>query len=364
MKDIYELANSPMGTTQVNAITPKVISETMEEIRRGKRVFAQFYRINRDLVNTGGTQVEFPNKNSGITIQSNMAPGNTINASSMSYSATTITITKHGVGLAIQGEAIRMTKRDVIRDEIIEAGEVYADVMDTLAIAAMFPKATFLAGGLSTLTAGAGTLMIGIVSTVGDCTGATIVNYAGGCSMAFGTPAAGAASIIVWYIPTTAGLCTVSATAVSFSAKDIQTGQANIQGYNFNPDVIVVHPRRYTELLYDPAVNFVQRSAYTGQGIPMNSEIGRLWDMRVIVTNKAPIYGVVLVDSTALGYCIERLDLSLIKDDVTGLSTDQLFFWGFTERTYGVVNPRAYGAIAWKGTVTTASSTFELQPSY
>jgi len=66
MKTIKELQVEP---ADVKAITPKVISATMEEIRRGKRIWAQFYRINRDLVGTGGTQVEFPKKGTGVAME-------------------------------------------------------------------------------------------------------------------------------------------------------------------------------------------------------------------------------------------------------------------------------------------------------
>ncbi|RLF22423.1 MAG: hypothetical protein DRN15_09030 [Thermoprotei archaeon] len=342
MKEIFELAGT-ISTSDITALTPKVMSATVEEIRRGKRVFAQFYKVNRDLVGTGGTQVEFPKKSSNVVVQTNMSAGAAITAEKISYDAVTISIKKHGVGLAFQGEALRQVKRDVIADAIKEAGEAYADAMDTLALEAMFPTVTIV--GSSSIGAAAGTIIIGVKSTIGNVS--NIVQDANGCTVNFG---AATGTIVAWYIPTTAGARRVSAAAGSLSAKDILMARSDIISKNFEPDVVIIHPKRLAEIIYDPATKFVEAWAYRGAGPLMNGEIGQMWGLKVIVTNKAPIYGAILVDSDDLGYCVERMDLELKRDEYTGINKDILYFWGFAERNYGVVNPEAYGAVALQGT--------------
>lgn len=341
MKDIFELAST--ASADVTVLTPKVISATIEEIRRGKRVLAQFYRTNTDLKTTGGTQVEFPAKGSGVVVTTNMSPGNTITTSAITYTATTIAVQKHGVGLGFYGEATRQVKRDIIRDAIQEAGEAYADAMDTLALEAMFPTVNIVGTTVSTIDA-SGTLVIGIKSTVGIVTSMFLNSTMS--QVIFG----GAGTVVAWYIPTTAGGRTLTATAGSLSAKDILLCKSEIVAYNFEPDVVIVNPKRLPELFYDPSAKFLEAWAYRGAGPLFNGEVGQMWGLKVIVTNKAPIFGAILIDSRNLGYDVQRLDLDLKRDEITGLSTDMLYFYGFCESKPGVVNPRAFGAVALSGT--------------
>jgi len=94
MKSIEELA---LGTADVKAITPKVISATIEEVARGKRVFAQLFKENRDLVGKPGLEISFPKKGTGISATFDVSPGGTVPASSFAYSAVTIRVKKGGL---------------------------------------------------------------------------------------------------------------------------------------------------------------------------------------------------------------------------------------------------------------------------
>jgi len=72
MKSIEELA---LGTVDVAAITPKVISKAIQEIARGERVFAQFFRENRDLMGPGKPhEISFPKKKTGISVTWDVSP--------------------------------------------------------------------------------------------------------------------------------------------------------------------------------------------------------------------------------------------------------------------------------------------------
>ena len=47
MKELAELAG--LGTADVQAITPKIISKTVDSVSRRKAVVSQIFRENRDL---------------------------------------------------------------------------------------------------------------------------------------------------------------------------------------------------------------------------------------------------------------------------------------------------------------------------
>jgi len=358
MKDyIQELAHSPLGTSDVTAITPKVIAAAIEEIRRAKRIWAQFYRPNRDLMGSGGREVDFPKKKSGIVASWDISPGTGLSASSMTYDATTIPIKKGGVGLGFQGEAIRQANRDVLADAIKEAGEVWADTLDLVAFEAMFPSVTTLAAAAATV---AGSVyVLGISSQVGSATIAFRLNDG---SIVFGA----ADTITYHYVPTTGVLSsdTVACrryigdtSGGTFRGKDLLRARADIIAKNHYPNVAVIHPNVLTDILYDNTIKFLERSAYAANTPTelYNGELGRIWDIRVVVTTKMPRYGMAVIATGDLGYEIHRKPLNLVRDEYSGMSADVLYFWGFQEINYGVVNPHAYGAVCSYGSSGTIS---------
>ena len=341
-----------LGTTDVTAITPKVISSVIEEIRRAKRVFAQPYKSNKDLIESGGTQIAFPKKKSGITATFDISAGDGISASNMTYDAVTIAVKKGGIALGFQGEAIRQANRDVIADALKEAGEVWADTLDIVALEAMFPSAEAKPSGTGTVAVSFP--VIGIKSIADTSKFTHIINTTSASSLVV----TGANTIAYWYVPATnaggetVGARRVTTSAGSFSAKDILLARSDIISKNFEPDICIMHPDVLTDILYDPSVKFLEKSVYRGEGELYNGELGRIWDLRVIVTTKCPRYGIILIDSGDLGYEVTRKPLKMVRDEYTGMSMDVLYFWGFGEINYGVVNAGAYGAVAMQGTLT------------
>ena len=351
MKDyIQELAN--MGTTQVQAITPKVIAAVIEDIRRERRIWGQFYKVNRDLIGSGGREVDFPKKRTGITASWDVSPEEGLSAASMTFSAVTIPIKKGGVAIGFQGEAIRQAQRDVLADAIREAGEVWADTIDLVAFEALFPVAS--AEALAAGATLANSFVVGIRDM--DTASQTIVQASTGkCTVT------AANTISYWYVPLTGALSSatdsvsvrrVTDNSGTFVAKDILKGRADMLAKHHQPDVMVMHPTVLTDILYDSSVKFLEASAYGAKTPLWNAELGKVWDMSVIVTTKMPRYGIALLDSGDIGYEIHRKPMKLTRDEYSGMSMDVLYFWGFQEINYGVVNPHAYGAIAFQGNLT------------
>ena len=358
---VEELALTGMGTADVNAITPKVLATAIEEIRRSEKVWGQFYKENKDLMRNGGTEVVFGKKQYGIVCSWGLAPGQGATQSSIKFDAATIIIAKGAVGIAITGEAIRQVNRDVIADNILEAGLVYRDTLDILAMEKMFLPLNVVAA--SSFAACNGTVCLGVKGTLGDWSSGSIVQDSSGCTI--GT--AGhetAATVTIWYAPSTTNKRAAGTTngTASISPRDVLKLRADIVGYNYNPDVMVMHPDMFAEFIYDPTVKFVGNAEYASPNAPIwNGELGRVWGIRVIVSNRMPQLAIALIDSKNLGYEIVRKELDLKRDEYTGASADVLYFWGFAERNFGVVNTRAYGVVYAIGTFATGN--WEVQGS-
>jgi hypothetical protein len=328
--------------TQVEAITPKVIADVILEIRREKAVWTQFFKENRDLTRTGGDAVIFPKKAAGIVVQENLTPLTPLNVSNIRYDAVTISIAKHGIGIGIAGESIRKAMRDVVADQIKEAGLVWSDLEDRLALQAMFPLDTKIASAAGAVAA-AGPV-VGIYTRTANVS--QVVNTTIGTGSIVFT---GAGTCSYWYVPSGVAV-QLAGGGSSISAKDILLARAKMQANIVTPSVLLTAPENLVDIVYDPAARFVEQVAHTGAGIPYNFEIGRLWDMRVIVSGRVPKLAAVLIDPTYLGYKVIREELRLQRDEVTGMKQDALFYWGFGEFGYGVLTKDAYGVVLKTGT--------------
>jgi hypothetical protein len=266
----------------------------------------------------------------------------------MTFSGKTIAVTKGGVGLGLYGEAVRQTQRDVISDNINEAGLVWAETIDVAAFEAMFPTATATACNGGTFVAGSVSIL-GVKSvTPSTCTGFTIVNLGTGSSIAYASSAVG--TVTYWYCPTTAGYDSVGSGASSLVLRDVNTLKNAIVGYKFKPKILIGHPERITDVIFDTTAKFLEKSAYEGVGPVYTGEIGMVLGLKVISCVYAPTIALIAIDDARLGYQVIRKELDMQRDQYTGMSLDALYFWGFAEKGFGVVNARSYGAVAVKGT--------------
>lgn len=340
---VQELAT--MTTTDVMNITPKVIANVVEEIARESCIWSQFYRLNSDLMTNGGTEVVFPVKNSGIVAGWGLTAGSGLTAGGMSFSAVTIAVKKGGIGIGIYGEAIRQSNRDVISDCIKEAGIVWAETLDTAAFEAMFPIGYATIANAGTFVAASGPVLG--VKVAGTVTGFTVVNAG---STGNSLTATAACTISYWYAPSDIGYLGASNGASTITAKDIIAIKTAILNKKRKPQVCVINSERLTDILYDTNAKFLEGSAVRGNGEVYNGELGSLYGLRIVVNAHASTFAAVVIDPDSLGYQVVRKELDMKRDEYTGMSMDCLYFWGFGEKNYGVVNKSAYGAIVVKGT--------------
>ena len=220
-----------------------------------------------------------------------MSAGQSLSASNITYDSVTISVKKHGIGIGIQGEAIRKAARDVIADQIKEAGLMWADAEDQLALEAMFPVATITRTSAGTTAVSYN--IIGIKSKTSGFSHA-INTGSGSANVVFSD----AGTVIVYKVPSEIG-ASVGASG-SITAKNILECRSKLIGKIVNPSVLCIHPDRLVDIIYDPAVKFTEQATQTGQGFPYKSQIGKLWDMNVIVSGRVPRYSAIPVSYTHL----------------------------------------------------------------
>jgi len=337
MREIEELAG--LGTADVSVLTPKVIAAAIEEVARGKRVFAQFFKENRDLVNKPGLEIQFPKKQTGIAASWDVSPGSTISASSFDYDAVTIRVKKGGIRLEFTNEALEAAQRDVLRDHIYEAGLVWAETIDSVALDELLDlKQTIAVMGATVDVTYAVTGSVPIIF-VDEVEGNTIdaVDYYGGTFYMKDSLSSGNATVTFRFSARlhSSGLYVNAKSAQTLSVWDILTARAKLVGKHRSPDVIVINDADLPGLLFDEKVDFLDKSAYGEEGL-LNGEIGKIAGMKVVTTSRAPEGIAILIDTERLGYDVHKRDLRGYREDKP--EYDAVWYHLWAERNFGVVN--------------------------
>jgi len=346
LKEIEELADvAGVGTVAVAAITPKVISRAIIEVARGSRVFAQFFRDNRDLMGQGTPhEIAFPRKGTGVTVAWDVGQGTSIGPSSFAYSATTIRVKKAGLRLQFNNEALEAAMRDVIADHIYEAGQIWAEQLDDVAKTVMLDLTTqdkaFTTSGTITLST------FPIISV--DDTSHTIssVDYDTGTVILSGSVAAGTLNVVYagGSIQSASGSHYVVAAAINtITAQNILNARAKIVGKNFHPDVAIMNDADIPGFLYDSNVKWLDAWAYRGKGPLLNAEVGQLFGLRVVTTTRAPAGVAIVLDSSKLGYNVMKRDLKGVREDKP--EYDQVWYHYWSELNFGKTEPWAVALV-------------------
>lgn len=336
-RSIQDLA---LGTADVAAITPKVISATIEEVARGKRVFAQLFKENTDLMRTAGLEIAFPKKGTGISASFDVSPNTSIAPSSFAYDATTIRVKKAGIRLEFTTESLESALRDVIKDHIYEAGIVYAETIDDRAIT----QALNLTSVTATVPA-ASSIITGSypIWAVTSMTGATLtgIDYAKGSIF---TSAAGSVTpgTITYTYAKRCYETTMYVDAVddnTLKTWDLLQSRAKLLGQNYSPNVAIVHDDDIPSLLYDEKLKFLDASAYGGREAILNGEIGKVFGLKVITTTRTSSGHVVYADTSKLGYYVKKRELRGYREDKPEF--DAIWYHMWSEGDFGVVNDAA-----------------------
>jgi hypothetical protein len=340
MKSIEELA---LGTADVAAITPKVIADTIEEVARGAVVFAQFFKVNRDLIGQGKPrEISFPKKSTGISVTWGVAPGSTVSPSSFTYDAVTVSVQKIGMRLEFTNEALEQAMRDVIKDHIYEAGLEYGEAVDDQGQTIMLDlkRETVSISGGSVGTA-SNIPIIRIIS-VSDGTIANVEYDTGQITLTGSVATATVVTEYSGYLQST-GLWVGATNAGTLSARDILRAKGKLAGQHRNPDAIILNPVDMWTLFFSTDAKLVDASVYGSNEPLLNGEIGKLFGMKVVLTSRAPEGVAILVDSARLGYDVRRRELNGVREDKPEYDAVWYHFWA--ERNFGVADSLAVAAV-------------------
>ena len=336
-RSIHELA---LGSADVTAITPKVISATIEEVARGQRVFAQLFKDNSDLVGKAGLEISFPKKGTGISASFDVSPNTSIAPSSFAYDATTIRVKKAGIRLEFTTEALESALRDVIKDHIFEAGIVYAETIDDRAISVALNLTSVSSTVPAASTVISGSYPIWNVTSVSGCT-------IDGLDYATGTiyvTAAGSVTpgTITYQYSKRCYESTLYVDAINdntLSTWDLLATRAKVLAQNYRPNVVVIHDDDIPGLLYDEKLKFLDTSAYGTREAILNAEIGKIFGLKVLTTTRTATGHAVYFDTSRMGYYVKKRELRGYREDKPEF--DAIWYHMWAEGDFGVVNDKA-----------------------
>ena len=342
MRELTELAG--LGTADVQAITPKIISKTVDSVSRKKAVVSQIFRENRDLEKTKGRTIVLPNVTESITVES-VSEGSSVSTSStISYTGTTVEVSKFGIRLEIDNEALETPVRDVLKDFLFEAGRKLAEELDlraqTIALDLKSGTITSWTGG----TLGSTTLtpIVSISSVSPGATVSAVDYYDGKVLLSSSVPAA---TVTFLY----SNRCKSSGLVVDASEKsklttwDLLKLRSTLLATSVNPDIAIVNSNEITTLLYDPDVPtlFVNAKLYNKDLI--NGEIGMVADLKLVESPLVPEGAAIMVDSSRLGYHVIKRDLEAKQED--RVEIDRTWYHLWTEREFAVTDDNAIGIV-------------------
>jgi len=340
-KDLVELA---LGTADVQAVTPRVIAKAVDYVSKRKAVFSQVFRENRDLEKTKGRRLILPNVTESITVEA-VTPGSSVSTSStISYTGVTVDVTKFGIRLEVDNEALEMPVRDILKDFLYEAGRKLAEELDlraqTVALDLKVGTITSWTGGtLGTTTL---TPMIAITSV---SSGATIssVDYYDGKVLLESSVSAATVTFLYSNRCKDTGLVVDASNKSSLTTWDILNLRATLLASSVNPDIVLVNSKEVSTVLYDPNVPdlFVNAKLYNEDLV--NGEIGMIADLKLVESPLVPEGVAVMVDSSRLGHQVIKRDIEAEKEDKPDIDRTCYHIW--TEREFAVVDNRAIGVV-------------------
>jgi len=338
-----EVEKLGLGTADVEAITPKEIADTVLDTVRHKTVISQLFQKNMDLTRVKGRSLVIPKLNNKLTVYSDVSAGSSIPASSLSYEGVTVEVSKFGIVVKVDQEALEMAARDLTKDLFRFAGEQLADELDrratTIALDLKEGTVTSWSGG----SIGAATAPIIQITSV---SGATIdsVDYYKGSIILTGSVSAATVTYLYSDRCRTTGQYVDVDTAEYLKVWDVLELRGTMTAHTIYPDILLVHPRELQTLLYDPDCMSLFTNVDSYQKTePLSGEVGKIGDIRVLASGNVPEGVGILVDSNRLGVEVIKRELDLQAKEKP--SQDQVWYLIWSEREFGILDPYAIGIV-------------------
>ena len=265
MKSLEELAT--IDTSIISDLVPKIILDKVEEAARARRFGRNLVKINEDLVRTKGREILVGRRTvlaAGAVSEGASLKG-TVDAGTLTYSASTIHPTKIGTHCGITQESIEGCELNLIRDGITEAGIALAQKEDMDII-------TALLGSSNTINA-----------------------------EEHGT----------WSL-NAYGVITAAVTA--------------IKGAKWVPKFLVVHPDALKGILL--STMFIDASKYGSNEPILSGEIGKVAGLKVLVTtNIGDPTEAIVIDSDRAAWMAIRRHVDMKRWDNPDTDSIELYFY-------------------------------------
>jgi len=341
-RELVELALKP---ADVEAITPKVIATVVDATAKHLLSFTLAFREQRDLERVKGRKIVLPKIKDIIQVRSDVAPGQTIPASTFSYEGTTLEVAKFGMLLQITNEALEAPVRDLLRDILAEASWQYAVALDkragTIGLDIKTGTITSWSGG----TLGTTTLVP--ILEITSVTGATIeaVDYYDGKVLLTGSVPTATVTFTYSDRLKSTGIYLEARDPGTLTAHDVLKLRNELISNTIYPNMLLIHPEDLGNFLYDEMLSslFIPSIQYEREKLIAPSEIGQLLDLRVLCSGNLIPGACILVDSRRLGFHVIKRGLEGIEEAKPEIDSVHYHLWAESE--FGVTDPKAIGLI-------------------
>jgi len=242
-------------------VLPKIILDEVEEAARAKRFGRQLVRLNEDLIRTKGRSLIIARL--GAVSAGSVTEGSAPGTTGEPTVTTpnTITIGKIGLKAVITQEAIDSSNIDIIRMTIQEAGIALAVKEDT------------------------------------DILAALIAGYGSSVLMSGGT----------------------------ITYNQIVEAAGNIRSQNWEPNVIVMNPAQFSQILSDTM--FTDASKYGGREPLLRGEVGMISNLKVLVTTQIASGKALVLDTRQAGWLAIKRPVDLKRWDNPSTDSVELYFF-------------------------------------
>lgn len=318
MKTLEELqvtSDEISGALFINALAAEMSKEAI-----AKTVALSAVTVNRDLVGSPGKSIDFPRR-TGVAFAaiSENASGGLVTPS---YTTVQVTPSKYGANVQITTEAIEDSRFDVVEEVLDTLARAAALQKDTVILDALLDRASDTATIAGSEDSTAFTLSVGniirvIEVTISGTTLAAVTSYTvdhkdGVVHLA--TTIASAGLVNYEYVQSLTMI--ESDTAGLLQGRDLLAAQAQIRGENYEPDVVLMHPAQYADLLNE--ARFYDVSQKGDAEVNRAGQVNRIFGMSIFVSTQVPDGTVVVVDSARAAKLVMKRDLTVkFDEDIT-----------------------------------------------
>lgn len=339
MKKFEELQ---LTTTDLVDILPKRIASEIQRYIHPKLYGRQLLRTNKDLLNRAGRSIHLPK--AGTVSAQRISEGTAFtDFQEVAFETVEVTPFKIGVPLKITQEAIDAAEFDVLDIQLEEAAKALANLEDEEIWKEFvgYKTATFTdTGDGSTTTYELGNSYV--IEIISSSHTISQVDYYDG-KVKFASAPGNGEDIEVQYAYADLGSRKAidANTKGTLAKEDVLSAVTQIRAEKFTPNVLVVHPLKYGDLLKDS--NFIDASKYGEREPLLNGEIGKFYGVKVLETTQVWAGVAVVAATPDCGWFVLKRNPDVKKKEAP--EADSYEFYIYEEFAPKITNENAVALI-------------------